>query len=69
MNNKQTDLSGDGKFAAFESLSTSLENLVTSCWSCNYGKLDATLEQIGISNPLERGINKIDDWDGLSTDL
>jgi hypothetical protein len=48
---------------------TSLENLVTSCWSCNYGKLNATLEQIGISNPLGRGIKEIDDWDGLRTDL
>ena len=48
---------------------TSLENLVTSCWSCNYGKLDATLEQIGISNPLDRGFNKIDEWDGLCADL
>lgn len=48
---------------------TSLENLVTSCWSCNYGKLNATLEQIGISNPLDRGTKKIDDWDGLSSNL
>ena len=28
-------------------------NLVTSCWSCNYGKANYTVEQIGISNPFK----------------
>ena len=28
-------------------------NLVTSCWSCNYGKANFTVEQIGIRNPFK----------------
>ena len=35
---------------------TDESNLVTSCWSCNYGKADFTVEQIGINNPLDREI-------------
>ena len=35
---------------------TDESNLVTSCWSCNYGKANFTVEQIGISNPLDRDI-------------
>src|SRR3989338_10720774 len=30
---------------------TNLENLVTSCWSCNFGKTGYTLEEIGINDP------------------
>jgi 5-methylcytosine-specific restriction endonuclease McrA len=30
---------------------TDESNLVTSCWSCNYGKANFTIEQIGIENP------------------
>ena len=30
---------------------TDESNLVTSCWSCNYGKANYTVEQIGIRNP------------------
>lgn len=35
---------------------TDESNLVTSCWSCNYGKADFTVKQIGINNPLDREI-------------
>jgi len=31
---------------------TNESNLVSSCWSCNYGKANFTVEQIGIRNPL-----------------
>jgi len=31
---------------------TDESNLVTSCWSCNYGKANFTVEQIGLRNPL-----------------
>ena len=31
-------------------------NLVTSCWSCNYGKANFTVEQIGISSPFSKVI-------------
>lgn len=30
---------------------TDESNLVTSCWSCNYGKANFTVEQIGIKTP------------------
>jgi 5-methylcytosine-specific restriction endonuclease McrA len=30
---------------------TDESNLVSSCWSCNYGKANFTVEQIGIENP------------------
>ena len=30
---------------------TDESNLVTSCWTCNYGKANFTVEQIGIKNP------------------
>ena len=36
---------------------TNESNLVTSCWSCNYGKANFTVEQIGIKNPLDRDID------------
>ena len=32
---------------------TDESNLVTCCWSCNYGKANFTVEQLGIKNPLE----------------
>jgi len=31
-------------------------NLVTSCWSCNYGKANFTVEQIGIKSPFSKVI-------------
>lgn len=30
------------------------ENLVSSCWPCNYGKMNYTLEQIGLDDPRSR---------------
>lgn len=33
---------------------TDASNLVTSCWSCNYGKSNYTLEQLGLDHPLDR---------------
>lgn len=44
---------------------TTLDNLVTSCWSCNYGKLNATLEQLGMTNPLMRRNSPDRSWNGL----
>ena len=44
---------------------TNMNNLVTSCWGCNYGKLNATLEQMGMDDPRSRApINK-QEWTGL----
>jgi len=44
---------------------TSLENLVTSCYSCNFGKAGYTLEQLGIEDPRLRPPVQ-DDWRGLT---
>jgi len=43
---------------------TSLDNLVSSCPPCNYGKAGYTLGQIGLTSPLNRPTH-IDGWDGL----
>lgn len=44
---------------------TNETNLVTSCYPCNFGKADYTLEQLKNINPFERE-PICDDWDGLS---
>jgi len=44
---------------------TNLENLVSSCATCNYGKDGYTIEQIGIENPFNRN-PQIDSWTGLT---
>jgi hypothetical protein len=44
---------------------TNLENLVTSCWSCNYGKYNALVEQMGLDDPRERPAEALTDWNGL----
>lgn len=43
---------------------TNLDNLVTCCWSCNYGKYNALLEQMGLDDPRNRKINPSQKWDG-----
>lgn len=47
---------------------TNLENLVTSCGPCNYGKYNYTVEQMGVSDPRLRA-PLVDDWDGLVSQL
>lgn len=42
---------------------TDLDNLVTTCGPCNYGKQEFTLEQLGLKKP-ETNFKK-EDWDGL----
>ena len=42
------------------------ENLVTACWPCQFGKMEFTLEQVGLENPFDRSPIS-DDWDGLSS--
>ena len=43
---------------------TDLENLVSACPACNYGKFNYSLEQLGIENPRLRP--PVDNgWDGL----
>lgn len=43
---------------------TNPENLVTCCWSCNYGKSGYTLEEIGIDDPREKDLRN-GEWIGL----
>ena len=44
---------------------TSLDNLVSSCATCNYGKDGYTLEEIQITNPFHRKVIN-SDWKGFS---
>jgi len=44
---------------------TDIDNLVTSCWGCNIGKLNATLEQMGLDDPRSRTPMNKKDWTGL----
>lgn len=48
---------------------TDMENLVSACWSCNYGKADFTVDQIGLEDPRSRPIGTPDGWDGLTSRL
>lgn len=43
---------------------TDPDNLVTCCWSCNYGKANFTLEEIGIDDP-RRFVKTNSNWNGL----
>ena len=41
------------------------ENLVTTCWPCNFGRGGYLLEQMGLSDPRDRPLI-LDGWDGLT---
>ncbi len=43
---------------------TNLENLVSACAPCNYGKDGYTIEQLGLNDPFNRPA-KNSEWDGL----
>ncbi len=45
---------------------TDESNLVTCCWSCNYGKMNYTLEQLGLVNPFIRPSISEPAWSGLT---
>ncbi len=47
---------------------TDLNNLVTACAACNYGKDGNTIEQLGIQNPFNRQ-PIVDQWNGLTDKL
>jgi 5-methylcytosine-specific restriction endonuclease McrA len=44
---------------------TDMDNLVTACWPCNFGKDRFTVEEIGIEDPRRRSPLLSNDWDGL----
>ena len=39
---------------------TSPANLVTSCWPCNFGKYDFSLEELGMTDPRDRQVLALD---------
>ncbi len=43
---------------------TDLDNLVVTCGPCNWGRNDATLEEVGLADPRIRPVQRIA-WDGL----
>jgi 5-methylcytosine-specific restriction endonuclease McrA len=44
-----------------------LNNIVASCWSCNFGKSYFTVEELGMEFPSEPEFRN--GWDGLTTVL
>ena len=47
---------------------TSLENLVTACWTCSFGKDRFTVSQLGLDDPRQRAPIETS-WDGLTSHL
>jgi len=43
-----------------------LSNMVTSCWSCNYGKSNYTLADLELDDPRDRNLVGIPGWNGLA---
>jgi len=43
---------------------TDLDNLVTSCWPCNFGKMAYTVAELGITDPRSRP-PAVDGWNGI----
>lgn len=46
---------------------TDMANIVSACWSCNFGKSSYTLEQLGLGDPRDRPIPISDGWNGLTS--
>lgn len=42
----------------------SIDNMVITCTACNFGRMDFTLDEVGIDDPRLRPI-KLSDWNGL----
>lgn len=45
---------------------TDENNLVTCCWSCNYGKSSYTLAQLGLEDPFKRPVTVDSSWQGMT---
>jgi hypothetical protein len=45
---------------------TDLSNMVTSCWSCNYGKSNYTLADLELDDPRDRNPVGLPGWNGLT---
>jgi hypothetical protein len=44
----------------------SIDNLLITCAPCNFGRMNYTLEELGLSDPRDRAIDK-GAWDGLES--
>jgi hypothetical protein len=44
---------------------TNLDNLVTACWSCNYGKAGESIKRIGLADPRCCSSEEQSEWSGL----
>nr|WP_283938303.1 HNH endonuclease signature motif containing protein [Sphingomonas brevis] len=49
---------------------STLENLIITCAPCNFGRMEQTIEEVGLLNPFNRDIVAswpgFDRWDGLT---
>ena len=43
---------------------STLDNMVITCAACNYGRMDYTLEEVGLTDPRKRKPMR-SGWDGL----
>jgi len=47
-----------------------LDNVVVTCAPCNFGRMQLTVEEVGLENPLARPIaanwRNFEQWDGLT---
>jgi hypothetical protein len=57
---------GEINFPYSEGGATDASNLVTSCWSCNYGKSNCTVAELGLDDPRDREPVGIPGWVGLT---
>jgi hypothetical protein len=43
------------------------ENLVTACWCCQFGKYKYSLDELGLTGPIDPKLVKSDSWVGLDS--
>ena len=48
---------------------TTLDNLVTACWNCNIGKLNALLSQMRVEDPINHPTEEKLKWDGTLSNV
>ena len=48
---------------------TTLNNLVTACWNCNIGKLNALLSQMRVEDPINHPTEEKLKWDGTLSNV
>ena len=47
-----------------------LSNVIVTCAPCNFGRMQLTIEEVGLENPLDRALSPtwayFNEWDGLT---